>query len=107
MASKVNGNADSDVNELRAQIDTLKSDISELTHLVGEMGRRRRDEAGNEVNRRARELRFRAERGGAAAREHASDLQASFERQVRDQPAAAAAIAAGVGFLAGFLTARK
>ena len=106
MANKVNG-SDSDTQELRAQIDTLKSDISELTHLVGEMGRRRRDEAGAEVNRRAREMRFRAEQTGAAARDQAADLQASFERRVREQPAAAAALAAGIGFLAGFITARK
>lgn len=88
---------------LRAQFQTLKDEIAQLTSTVGDMGR-----TGVEA------LRSTAAGAQAAAGETLSEAKArvagtkgEVEAFARDKPAQAMGIAAGVGLLIGLLLARR
>lgn len=70
--------------ELRAQIETLKADLSNLTETV----------------------RKEAARGVEGAKEQAAEKIEDLEAQIRRNPVQATAIAAGVGFLLGAILSR-
>ncbi len=99
--------ASDDVAELRAQIDTIRTDISALASLMGEIGERRKDEAARQVHDKVDELKERAETMGDQARDQIDAAGAKMREQLHEQPGMTLAVATGMGFLAGLLLARR
>jgi ElaB/YqjD/DUF883 family membrane-anchored ribosome-binding protein len=93
--------------ELQTQIAALKSDIADLTATVSRYGRAQ----GEALKAQARDgFRMVAEKsasGAQAAGEYAGQKYAETEEYVRSHPAASVGIAAGLGFLAGLMSARR
>ena len=99
--------ATASADDVRAQIAALQSDVAELTRTIGDYGRARGGDAKAAASLKAEELRNRADhlRHDAEARIKTGYAQA--ETAVRDNPAAAVGIAAGLGFVLGLLTTRR
>lgn len=97
-----NGGNKSDVSieDLSAQIEVLKSDISSLTSALGNYGKSKGEAAAESAKRTAQQAR-------SAGEEKLLESQAQAEDFIRKQPATALGIAAGVGFLIGLVTARR
>lgn len=93
-------NGDVSVEDLSAQIDILKTDLSNLTHALSDYGISK----SNEASQAARET---VANVSAASRKKAYEAQAQAEEFVHSQPATALGLAAGLGFLIGMMTARK
>ena len=95
------------VDDLAAQIDTLKNDISELTRVFSDFGSAKATEATRAVKDKAEELRSAGQEKASelhqAGRERALEAQLQAEDFMRRQPATALGIAAGVGFLVGMI----
>jgi len=96
----VNGSSSASIEDLSAQIDILKKDLSNLTSALSEYGAAKTDEVAQTAKAKAAEVR-------AASRETAADAQLQAEEFVRTQPATALGLAAGLGFLVGMFTARR
>ena len=94
-------------DDLAAQIDTLKSDISALTELMGDYGRARKEDAAARLRDAAEATRDKGYETAAQARAKAADWATEAEEVVRRQPALAMGIAAGLGFLVGALSTRR
>ncbi|MEW9918007.1 YqjD family protein [Marimonas sp. MJW-29] len=91
---------DISIEDLSAQIDILKADIASLTDALGTYTKAKGAEASEYAKTKARET-------ARAGREKAVEAQLHAEDFVRNQPATALGIAAGVGFLVGMFTARR
>jgi ElaB/YqjD/DUF883 family membrane-anchored ribosome-binding protein len=87
--SSVTGNKSTSIDDLAAQIETLKSDLSKLTHSLSDYGVAKTEAAA------------------ASARDKATEAQLHAEEFVRTQPATSIGLAAGLGFLVGMITARR
>ena len=96
-----------DIEQLSAQIDTLKKDISAITRTLSELSSSTRDATVESLRSHAAELRDRGQENIRQARSHAEDLGHQAADAVRNQPAAAVGLAVGLGFLLGFMTGRK
>ncbi|MGI3168561.1 glycine zipper domain-containing protein [Pseudooceanicola sp. C21-150M6] len=94
-------------DDVKAQIATLQADVAELTRTMSAYGKNRGNEARAAASRRAEEVRVRAEALGHDAEAQLRQGYAQAETAVRDNPAAAVGIAAGVGFLLGLISARR
>ncbi|MEL6957519.1 MAG: hypothetical protein AAGL89_01040 [Pseudomonadota bacterium] len=115
--------------DLTDQIEAVKKDIAALTEIMGEMTQQEAAKTKDHLSKRAAELRDAAaekgaelrdaaaaksgevrdaayERGGEA-REQIGEYYGRAESAVREQPATAMGIAAGLGFLAGLLMSRR
>jgi ElaB/YqjD/DUF883 family membrane-anchored ribosome-binding protein len=88
------------VEDLAAQIDILKNDLSNLTQAISEYGIAKTDEVTHNAKVKAAQLQ-------AAGRERATEAQDQAQEFVRTQPATAMGLAAGLGFLVGMITARR
>lgn len=99
--------ATASADDVRDQIAALQADIAELTRTVGEYGRARGGEARTAAQNKAEELRNRADHLRHDAEAQLRSGYAQAETAVRDNPAAAVGIAAGLGFIFGLITARK
>ncbi len=95
------------VADLTKQIDTLKSDISKLTSLVGELGTSKAAAARDAAREKAQELRSEGERYAKEAGQMAHDSAEAALDTVRRQPATAVALAVGIGFLVGLVTSSR
>lgn len=102
---KVNATADSD--DLAAQVETLRQDLATLTHSISDLGKAKGDAAVNAAKAKMADVRDQAADTAETARLHAMELQGQADTFIKNQPAAALGIAAGVGFLVGFLGSRK
>ncbi|EPX85396.1 DUF883 family protein [Salipiger mucosus] len=96
-----------DVDALNEQIATLRKDISSLTELVGDIGMRRGRDARDRVEAKAREARDMGEERLREAGERISELEGEARGSIRDNPFQAIAIAAAVGFFAGYIGSRR
>ncbi|MFL4471770.1 YqjD family protein [Tateyamaria armeniaca] len=96
-----------DASDLAAQIDTLKSDLADLTSLIGDMGKAKTESAKEDVQQKLDDMRDAGAAHMADARMHAEELGAQANDFITRQPATALGIAAGVGFLVGMISARK
>lgn len=98
-SQSINGSSRNDVSveDLSAQIDLLKRDLSTLTHTLADFGVSKTHEATDTVKDKASELK-------AAGRDKAIEAQLHAEDFIRNQPATALGIAAGFGFLVGMFT---
>lgn len=95
-----NKGGDVSVQDLSAQIETLKADLAKLTSSVSSYGQAKAYEAKDTAQKRASEL-------TEAGMNKAYETQKQAEDFVRTQPAAAIGIAAGIGFLIGIVSARR
>ncbi|MBT0956155.1 DUF883 family protein [Alphaproteobacteria bacterium KMM 3653] len=93
--------------DLAAQVETLRADLSKLTETMTAMGKNAKDSAIHAASDKAAQLRDSAADKAETARLQAMELQGQANDFVKNQPATALGIAAGVGFLVGFLTMRK
>jgi len=105
--TRTNGSVEQSSADLAAQIANLKSDVAELTNTLAGYGRARtaQIEASAEdtfaaAKKKGTEM---AQRSSQQARE----TYAGIEKAVSDNPAVSVGVAAGLGFLAGLLTARR
>ena len=90
MASPINTTAD--IEDLKAQLATLKTDMADLGKILSDLPKEKIAEA-----------RIAAKVNAEKARETALDYVAQAESAARRNPGAALGIAAGAGFLAGLL----
>lgn len=91
---------DISVEDLSAQIDALKNDLSSLTSSLSDYGIGKAAEAKQATKEGAETLK-------AAASDKAIEAQLHTEEFVKTQPATALGLAAGLGFLVGMITARR
>jgi ElaB/YqjD/DUF883 family membrane-anchored ribosome-binding protein len=99
-STTLNGTSSASIEDLSAQIEILKNDLSTLTQTLSDYGVAKTEEVTRSAKIKAEQLR-------AAGRETAADAQLQAEEFVRTQPATALGIAAGLGFLVGMFTARR
>lgn len=98
--------SDPTLDDLAAQIEKLRTDLTELTRSAGAYGRARGQEAVGRARDGAEHTLHEGERLAAEAGRFAGDKAEEALDAVRRQPMLALAIAAGVGFLFG-LTRRR
>lgn len=93
-----------DVSE---QLATLRSDIATLTQTISDLTKSKGDEALNTAKSKLSDARDQAAEASETPRLMAMELQDKTDAFIKNQPAAALGIAAGVGFLVGFLGSRN
>ncbi|EIE52856.1 hypothetical protein AL036_17310 [Salipiger aestuarii] len=93
----------SDIDALKDQISTLRSDVKALTELMGEVGKARGTEAREKAEAKVHELRGRGEDALHEAGRRLTELEAETAGHIRTSPFQAIGVAAAVGFLIGYL----
>lgn len=106
-ASVKNLNADTTTADLHDQIATLRADLGALTQIISDLAQAKGDEAASTVKDKIQGASDTVADQIETARLHAMDTQSKAEDFIRTQPATALGVAAGVGFLIGFLGSRK
>lgn len=99
--------AEATMEDLQKQISQLKNDISGLTDTLGEYGRVQGEHLKHAARDQAAALRQKGAEGIAEAQDMATRAYEQAETSVRQNPAAALGIAAGLGFLVGLMTSRR
>ena len=94
-------------DDVKAQIDALKSDIASLATLVSQMGNAQAGRAKETMQEQLDNARDAGAAHLSEAKQQAQKLSSEANDFVVRQPAAALGIAAGIGFLIGMLGARK
>tara|TARA_R110000751_G_scaffold62625_5_gene129508 strand:- start:1210 stop:1623 length:414 start_codon:yes stop_codon:yes gene_type:complete len=109
---------DKDSSDVSAQLELIKSDVAQLTTLLGQLTAQKKDEASARVRQTVSDLkntaseqatyaRVRAAETGDHVQQLAEEYYGQAEEAVRKQPVMAVGIAAGVGFLVGLMTSRR
>lgn len=99
--TSLNGsNKNISVEDLSAQIEILKNDLSGLTSALQEFGVSKTQQATQTAKEKAAHLQ-------QAGQEKAAEAQLRAEDFVRTQPATALGLAAGLGFLVGLITTQR
>ena len=109
---------DKDTSDVSAQLELIKSDVAQLTSLLGQLTAQKKEEASARVRQTVSDLkntaseqatyaRVRASETGDHVQHLAEEYYAQAEDAVRKQPVMAVGIAAGVGFLVGLMTSRR
>ncbi|WP_299728043.1 DUF883 domain-containing protein [uncultured Tateyamaria sp.] len=93
--------------DLSEQVETLRNDLATLTQTIAEMGKAKGDETVHKAKSKVSDVRDHAADVAETARLQAMELQDKADSFIKNQPATAMGIAAGVGFLVGFLGSRK
>ncbi len=97
MARDAKATSSEDVTE---QLETLRADIAALSQTMSDFAKQR---AGDFAERSREEFTHRTQ----AAAKSAADLSRQAEDAVRAQPITATAIAAGIGFVLGYISHRR
>ena len=95
------------VKDLSAQVEVLKSDIGRLTETIASLGKAQGRHLAEDARDRADRARGMAEEKGRELRAGLEVRAREAEDYVRENPASALGIAAGFGFLVGYLTSRR
>lgn len=107
-AKKLNGNSNGIApEELSKQVEILREDLSTLTQTIADLGKAKGEEAVASAKAKADEVREKAADTAETARLQAMEIQGQANDFIKNQPATALGIVAGVGFLVGYMTARK
>lgn len=93
--------------DVREQVAALQNDVAELSKALSSYGRARGEEAKLAAEQTAQDLKHRAQLLGEEAETQLRTGYAQAETTVRENPAAAVGIAAGVGFVLGLITSRR
>ncbi|WP_417722088.1 DUF883 family protein [Salipiger sp.] len=96
-----------DVDALSEQIATLRSDVSHLAELIGDIGTRKGREVRDRAEEKVQEARNAGEDALRQAGAKVSELEAGARDSIRANPLQSIGIAAGVGFLIGYLGSRR
>lgn len=109
MATKAtNGNGSNPTpGDLTDQIAVIRDDIAALTRMMSDVGKGKANEAADAVKAQAADAQQRLSEHAEVARQHAADMHGQANDFVRNQPATALGIAAGLGFLFGYLGSRR
>ena len=111
-------NSKTDTPDVSAQIDTIKEEIATLNALIADLVAGKSAEAKKEASETAAKLKNKAseqlehaqEQATAAGKKLHHDAEAALlqaETVMKQQPAFALGIAAGLGFLVGLLMTRR
>ncbi len=95
------------MEDLRKEMDVLKSDILALTQTLKGVGEAKGTEATDAMRDKVHQLQTRAANGADQAIAKTEDAYRKTEDKVRENPAAAVGIAAAAGFLVGLIANRK
>ncbi|MEM9583781.1 MAG: DUF883 domain-containing protein [Pseudomonadota bacterium] len=99
------------IQDLSAQLSTLKKDVSALTELLGDYtstkGSHLADAAKEQFSSVREEGKAHAQAAAEKATEQITRVNDQAHAFVKNQPATAMGVAAGVGFLVGFMSGRK
>ena len=93
--------------DLSKQVSILREDVAALTKVMGDYTKAQAHDLRVKATDKASEL---AESGAAAALAAKATAQVAYssaEDKIRQNPTSAVGIAAGLGFLVGFLTSRR
>lgn len=93
--------------DVAEQMAILRDDVRSLTETVAQVAQAKGQELTHAANEQLVSARNAANAGLGTAKAQAVHLQDQANDFVRDQPAAALAIAAGLGFLIGLSSGRK
>ncbi len=97
--------------DLTAQVETLREDVSNLTALLGEFTKQKGSDLTDAAKEKFTSVREETEARASAAADATSkqiaQLQGQTNEFIKSQPATAMGIAAGIGFLVGFMSGRK
>jgi ElaB/YqjD/DUF883 family membrane-anchored ribosome-binding protein len=107
MSKKETGTPTVNTEQLSKEIETLKADISQIAGTLRELGLQTTDTAITESRRRYELARLKGHEQVDHLRHSAEDLGLQATAAVRERPATALLIAAFVGMIFGFLSARK
>lgn len=105
---KLKSNADGVTSaDLAKQVEVLRKDLGALTEIIADLGKAKGDEAVAAAKTKVDDVRERATDTADTARLQAMELQDQANDFIKNQPATALGIAAGIGFLVGFMGSRK
>lgn len=93
--------------DLSKQVAVLREDIANLTAIVADYSKAQGAQLKSRVEHKAADI---AETGALAAKAAQATAKVAYtdaENTIRENPASAVGIAAGLGFLVGFLTSRR
>ena len=99
--------AETDASDIQSQLRALQKDVSELTKLIGEYGQAQKTHYTGAARAKAEQFKSDAEAQYLKAEAQARDAYATAEERIRENPAAAVAIASGFGFLIGLFMSRR
>lgn len=100
-------NSDLSTQDLSDQIATLREDLGNLTEIISGLGKAKSAEVSDKAKDQLEALRQEVNSGAHALKDQASRAQSQATEMVQNQPGTAIGIAAGLGFLVGFLSGRK
>lgn len=89
------------------QMKVLREDVAKLTEIVAEYGKARSRELTSEAANKAADVAQTGKDAAKAVQTKAQNGYADAEEAVRQNPAAAVGIAAGMGFLVGLVASRR
>lgn len=95
------------ISDLATQLKVLKDDIASLTRTVKEVGKSEANRAVELAKAKGVEAKEKGEEKAADVRALAESYGREAGLMVREQPATALGIAAGVGFILGFLMSNR
>ncbi|MGC3938089.1 DUF883 family protein [Roseobacter sp. EG26] len=103
--ARTNGKAET--SDVTAQIDTIKQDIAVLTSMMTDLAQDKKENLKAGTLSKLDAAQEKAVQTGEHLRGEAEIAFHKAEETVRQQPAMAVGIAAGLGFLVGMMTSRR
>ncbi|MEJ6396708.1 DUF883 family protein [Yoonia sp. 208BN28-4] len=94
-------------DDLAEQIKILRDDLGSLTQTIADMGRATGENAVNAAKSKVNDVRDAAMDRAETAQLHAMEVKNQADDFIRTQPATALGVAAGLGFLVGFMSSRR
>ena len=94
-------------DDLAKQMETLRADVAKLTETLADLTRAEAHEVADSVKKAARRARSELEHEVDRLQVQASQAIDHADALIRDKPALAMGLAAGLGLLAGLLISRR
>lgn len=108
MARSTNGTeAETTISDLKEQIAILRSDLGELSGTIAGLGKSKSNELKDATAQHAEAAREKGAEAAEFVSAQAKQAQTQANDFVKSQPGAALGIAAGFGFLVGYLSSRR
>ena len=107
MAQTAKSNVSELNHDVSKQVQILREDVAKLTETMAEYGKARGLAMKEEAAAKASDLAASGKETAKAAQSKVQDTYSGAEDAVRQNPAAAVGIAAGIGFLVGMLATRR